>query len=91
MGKYIREGRASVEDAPHPGTTKLATNQDKLAEVKTFIVSPILRKKTQPTMSTFQQKCTYFSDDGIGTEEGPSAMGATLFNFSEKGRKTANG
>ena len=35
----LSEGRASVEDAQRPGAPKLATNQDNLPEVNTFIKS----------------------------------------------------
>ena len=35
----FREGRASVQDAPRPGAPKLATNSDKLSEVKEYVDS----------------------------------------------------
>ena len=37
-------------------------------------------------MSTFQREVPHDSDDGNGTEEGPSAIDATLFNLTAKGR-----
>ncbi|KAI6661472.1 Transposase, type 1 family-containing protein [Oopsacas minuta] len=35
----FREGRTSVQDAPRPGAPKLATNNDKLSEVKEYVES----------------------------------------------------
>ncbi|KAI6657084.1 hypothetical protein LOD99_15870 [Oopsacas minuta] len=35
----FREGRTSVQDAPRPGAPKLATNNDKLSEVKEYVAS----------------------------------------------------
>ncbi|KAI6647698.1 Transposase [Oopsacas minuta] len=35
----FREGRTSVQDAPLPGAQKLATNNDKLSEVKEYVES----------------------------------------------------
>ncbi|KAI6647172.1 Transposase [Oopsacas minuta] len=35
----FREGRTSVQDAPRPGALKLATNNDKLSEVKEYVES----------------------------------------------------
>ncbi|KAI6651425.1 Transposase [Oopsacas minuta] len=35
----FREGRTSVQDAPRPGAPKLATNNDKLSEVREYVES----------------------------------------------------
>ena len=83
----FREGRASVQDAPRPGAPKLATNSDKLSEVKEYVDSfPHSSVEDVANNVGISTGSAHDSEVGVGTEEGPSAMGTALPDFSTKGR-----